>query len=233
MTAELRLGAAAVGRRVRRRGRRPMRARTQRDAGLPASSSRVPTLAGIDTVRPAACRLRRCPICDGHEHSAQRVAVLGDGAHAAREALFLAGLGTDVTVVALSDAPGPDAELSARLGAIGVRHASPAPAIGVEATDAGRRDHLRRRRPARGRRRLHRARRRAAAQPRLARPLGARVGQASAASSSTRVAAPACRGCTRPATSSARWTGSPWRPGRARSPPRRSATNCASATPLA
>lgn len=43
--------------------------------------------------------LRYCPICDGFEVSGQRVAVLGNGAHAAREALFVRHYTADVTLL--------------------------------------------------------------------------------------------------------------------------------------
>ena len=67
-------------------------------AGQPLQARRVllatgvqdaePPLPGIDALRRHG-RLRQCPICDGHEHSGQRIAVLGRGDHGAREALFL------------------------------------------------------------------------------------------------------------------------------------------------
>jgi thioredoxin reductase (NADPH) len=47
-----------------------------------------PALPGADALSRDG-RLRQCPICDGHEHSGQRIAVLGRGDHGAREALFL------------------------------------------------------------------------------------------------------------------------------------------------
>jgi thioredoxin reductase (NADPH) len=43
--------------------------------------------------------LRYCPICDGYEHRNQRVAVIGEGDHAAKEALFLSGYSKDVTLL--------------------------------------------------------------------------------------------------------------------------------------
>ncbi len=48
--------------------------------------------------------LRYCPICDGYEVTDMRIAVIGTGAHGAREALFLRGYSADVTLIA------PDAE---------------------------------------------------------------------------------------------------------------------------
>jgi thioredoxin reductase (NADPH) len=52
----------------------------------------------------AAGRLRYCPVCDGFEVTDQRLAVIGPGAHAAKEAVFLRGYSRDVTLIA------PDAE---------------------------------------------------------------------------------------------------------------------------
>lgn len=43
--------------------------------------------------------LRYCPICDGYEVTDQRVAVIGSGDHAVREALFLRMYTPDVTLV--------------------------------------------------------------------------------------------------------------------------------------
>jgi thioredoxin reductase (NADPH) len=48
----------------------------------------VPACEDLHLLRERAL-LRQCPICDGHEHSARRIAVLGRGDHGAREALFL------------------------------------------------------------------------------------------------------------------------------------------------
>ncbi len=47
-----------------------------------------PQVAGMDAVW-AQGLLRECPICDGYEHTGQRIVVIGADAHAAREALFL------------------------------------------------------------------------------------------------------------------------------------------------
>ncbi|WP_241491985.1 NAD(P)/FAD-dependent oxidoreductase [Sphingomonas endophytica] len=44
--------------------------------------------------------LRYCPICDGYEVTDRRVAVIGTGDHGMREALFLRGYTSDVTLVA-------------------------------------------------------------------------------------------------------------------------------------
>ena len=50
---------------------------------------RVPAVDGVAAVRTAG-RLRQCPICDGYEYTGRRIAVIGSGRHAAREAHFLA-----------------------------------------------------------------------------------------------------------------------------------------------
>lgn len=47
-----------------------------------------PQVPGMRTVWDRGL-LRECPICDGYEHTGQRIVVLGADAHAAREALFL------------------------------------------------------------------------------------------------------------------------------------------------
>ncbi|TPG12468.1 NAD(P)/FAD-dependent oxidoreductase [Sphingomonas oligophenolica] len=48
----------------------------------------------------AAGLLRYCPVCDGYEVTDQRVGVIGTGDHGMREALFLRGYTSDVTLVA-------------------------------------------------------------------------------------------------------------------------------------
>jgi thioredoxin reductase (NADPH) len=44
--------------------------------------------------------LRYCPVCDGYEITDSRVAVIGSGNHGTREAEFLRGFTTDVTLIA-------------------------------------------------------------------------------------------------------------------------------------
>ncbi|WP_294327840.1 NAD(P)/FAD-dependent oxidoreductase [uncultured Sphingomonas sp.] len=51
--------------------------------------------------------LRYCPICDGYEVTDRRVGVIGTGDHGMREALFLRGYSSDVTLIA----PDTDHEL--------------------------------------------------------------------------------------------------------------------------
>jgi thioredoxin reductase (NADPH) len=43
--------------------------------------------------------LRYCPICDGYEHSRERIAVLGSDLHGAAEAMFLRQYSSDVTLI--------------------------------------------------------------------------------------------------------------------------------------
>jgi thioredoxin reductase (NADPH) len=59
---------------------------------------RTPDLPGIDDVRRHGL-LRQCPICDGHEHTGQRIAVLGEGPHAQAEAVFISHFSRQVTLV--------------------------------------------------------------------------------------------------------------------------------------
>lgn len=67
-----------------------------------------PDLSGVDELRRGA-RLRHCPICDGHEHRGQRIAVLGRGDHGAREALFLQRFSARVALFDLhADDPVPE-----------------------------------------------------------------------------------------------------------------------------
>jgi thioredoxin reductase (NADPH) len=68
----------------------------------------------------AAGVLRYCPICDGHEHTGQRIGVIGCDTQGAAEALFLRQYTDDITLV-----PRAHAELAAdelaRLADAGVR----------------------------------------------------------------------------------------------------------------
>lgn len=64
----------------------------------------VPSLPGTEQLQQRGL-LRQCPICDGYEHSEQRIVVLGDGLHAAREASFLAHYSPHVAQVRLTDLP--------------------------------------------------------------------------------------------------------------------------------
>ncbi|PZR37422.1 NAD(P)/FAD-dependent oxidoreductase [Caulobacter segnis] len=69
---------------------------------------RLPDLEGVeDAIR--AARVRLCPICDAYEASGQRIAVLGDSDHGAREAAFLTTYSATVTLLDLRpDAPRGD-----------------------------------------------------------------------------------------------------------------------------
>lgn len=78
----------------------------------------VETVPAIEGVSEAIRRglVRVCPICDGYETAGRKVAVLGAGDHAAREALFLRGFAKDVTLVltlAASLSPAIEGELAA------------------------------------------------------------------------------------------------------------------------
>jgi thioredoxin reductase (NADPH) len=64
----------------------------------------VPALPGIEQVQRRRL-LRQCPICDGYEHRGQRIVVLGDGPHAAREAAFIAHYSPHVAHAGLTHVP--------------------------------------------------------------------------------------------------------------------------------
>lgn len=61
---------------------------------------RLPNLPGAAAVE-AAGLLRYCPICDGYEHTAQRIGVLGDSPHGVREAAFLMDFSPQVRFIAM------------------------------------------------------------------------------------------------------------------------------------
>jgi thioredoxin reductase (NADPH) len=61
----------------------------------------APILPGLEQVVRRGL-VRQCPICDGHEHSGQRIAVLGDGVHARREAVFIAHFSQPVSLVPIT-----------------------------------------------------------------------------------------------------------------------------------
>ncbi|WP_207481148.1 NAD(P)/FAD-dependent oxidoreductase [Arenibaculum pallidiluteum] len=78
--------------------------------------------------------IRLCPICDAFEVIDHRIAVLGHGAHAAREALFMRTYSPNVTILSLGIPPElPEGE-QARLRDAGIRWLdSPVREIGEEA----------------------------------------------------------------------------------------------------
>lgn len=86
----------------------------------------VPTLPGIDEVQQNGL-LRQCPVCDGYEHRAQRIVVLGDGLHAEREAAFIAHYSPHVTQIGLAM---PSGSISGSRKTASV-------AVGVEVSAAG------------------------------------------------------------------------------------------------
>jgi len=64
--------------------------------------------------------VRYCPVCDGFETAGQRVAVLGRGAHALRESIFVAGFSNQVTWLTLGTEEDVPPEQLARLRERGV-----------------------------------------------------------------------------------------------------------------
>lgn len=62
----------------------------QNDIPLPARQRQAAVDAGV---------LRYCPVCDGYEHTGQRIAVIGCDEQGAAEALFLRQYSDDVTLV--------------------------------------------------------------------------------------------------------------------------------------
>jgi thioredoxin reductase (NADPH) len=71
----------------------------------------------------AAGTLRYCPICDGYEHSGQRIAVMGDAPKAAGEALFLRTYFSDVTVISTgNDRPGHALAEALKARGVGLIH---------------------------------------------------------------------------------------------------------------
>lgn len=75
-------------------GGRPLAARTVLLAcGV---VDRMPPVEGLAALREEGW-VRQCPICDGPEHRDERIGVIGDGEHAAREADFLRGFSEHVS----------------------------------------------------------------------------------------------------------------------------------------
>ena len=64
--------------------------------------------------------LRYCPVCDGYEVTDRNVAVIGAGAHGAKEATFLRAYTDRVTLITPGRGDGFDAEQRAALAASGV-----------------------------------------------------------------------------------------------------------------
>lgn len=62
------------------------------------SRDRDPQVPGMQAVWDQGL-LRECPVCDGYEHTGQRIVVVGSDAHAAREALFLRHYSADVLLL--------------------------------------------------------------------------------------------------------------------------------------
>ncbi len=94
-------------------------------------ASAVILATGIRDIRPpiddklhdaalAARLIRYCPICDGFEVTGRRVAVMGCGAHAVREAIFIRSYTDDVTVLAWDGATVLDDAQRASLARAGI-----------------------------------------------------------------------------------------------------------------
>jgi len=69
--------------------------------------------------------IRTCPICDGYESIGKHIAVLGNGEHAAAEALFLRSFTKKVALLLMATETTPlstDTESALRLADIGVAH---------------------------------------------------------------------------------------------------------------
>jgi thioredoxin reductase (NADPH) len=93
-----------------------------------------PQIPGLQALKRRA-RLRHCPICDGHEHRTQRIAVLGRGDHGAREALFLRGFSERIVLFDMHAddlAPRARQEQLARSGIVRVAAAPAAVELGAE-----------------------------------------------------------------------------------------------------
>jgi thioredoxin reductase (NADPH) len=98
--------------------------------------------AGLTGLDAAIARgvVRFCPICDGYEARDTRIAVLGEGAHGLREALFLATYSRTVTLLhagAAADLP-PDLVRAAQRQGVEIVRGARAPAIsfGERSVDA-------------------------------------------------------------------------------------------------
>ncbi len=63
----------------------------------------VPALPGLEKLRDQGL-VRQCPVCDGHDYARRRIAVVGDGSHAAREALFIAHFSDSVAWAGIAQA---------------------------------------------------------------------------------------------------------------------------------
>jgi thioredoxin reductase (NADPH) len=96
---------------------------------------RTPPLAdAAEHVRSGV--IRQCPICDGYEVIDRRVAVIGNGASAAGEALFLRAYTSRLTLVTLGRTLDLSREARARVEAAGIEIAS-APVRAIECERGG------------------------------------------------------------------------------------------------
>jgi thioredoxin reductase (NADPH) len=74
----------------------------------------------LHTEALAAGLLRYCPICDAYEVTDQRVAVIGTGGHGTREAVFLRGYTSDLTLISPEAGHELDARCEAELEKAGI-----------------------------------------------------------------------------------------------------------------
>ncbi len=91
---------------------------------------RLPMLEDVHDEALQRGLLRYCPICDGYEVTDRKIAVIGMGAHALREAEFLRSYSADVTLVAPDGPHALDAAKRAQAGEwrIGLRDG---PCLGI------------------------------------------------------------------------------------------------------
>jgi thioredoxin reductase (NADPH) len=78
-----------------------------------------PVENAVEHVREGA--IRQCPVCDGYEVQGQRIAVLGSGANAAGEALFLRAYTEDIALVTMGEPLGLSDEDRTRVDEAGIR----------------------------------------------------------------------------------------------------------------
>lgn len=79
-----------------------------------------PRFDGVEALRQYGL-LRQCPVCDGHEFSNRRLAVIGCGSHGAREALFLRHFSKEICLLDGGGAALADAPLGEALRRAGIR----------------------------------------------------------------------------------------------------------------
>lgn len=102
------------------------------------TNRRPPMDEDLHAAAVEAGRLRYCPVCDGYEVIDRKVAVIGSGSHAAREALFLRAYTADVTLIAPTADDDLEPQDRRELGAAGIRLIDgPAREVALEAEGLG------------------------------------------------------------------------------------------------